>query len=264
MTRESEEGEDVLHVQACRLCPVDRLETGDETCGFWAALVYNREDWVKAVGQGEVSDQIHGHVLERSLFHMRVKPLQRRFLVWKIGLGFLALGTSFDVFFHEFSESGSFVRLLHELPCVQDPWMAPCWAIVDFLQHSSSFLDVVVEKKFPDRQFGVRGGWKKSIVKEDTRFVSRKKSIVKEDTRFVSIHLLVKVLSSGKEISDHVRMTWDVGQFIIKVLKVLDPVGLSASDLLQLAEVLEVLVVGADFNWLCSAKEEGSTTLESE
>jgi hypothetical protein len=79
--------------------------------------------------------------------------------------------------------------------------MAPCWAIVDFLQHSSPFLDVVVEKKFSDRWFGVR-----------------KQSVVKEDTWFVGIHLLVKVLSSGKEISDGVRVTGNMGQFIIKVL----------------------------------------------
>jgi hypothetical protein len=71
----SEEGKDVLHVQARGLCSIDRLETGDKSCGFRAALVYNRKDRVKTVGQGEVSDQIHGHVLERSLFHMRVEPL---------------------------------------------------------------------------------------------------------------------------------------------------------------------------------------------
>jgi hypothetical protein len=75
--------------------------------------------------------------------------------MWKIGPGFLALGISFDVFFHKFSESGSFVQLLHKLPCVQDPWMASCRAIVDFSQHSSSFLDVVLKKKFLDCQFRV-------------------------------------------------------------------------------------------------------------
>jgi hypothetical protein len=47
-------------------------------------------------------------------------------------------------------------------------------------------------------------------------------------------------------------------------LKVLDPAGLSTSNLLWLAEILEILVVGADLNRMCSAKEEGSTTLESE
>jgi hypothetical protein len=167
--------------------------------------------------------------------------------VWKIGLGFLALGTSLDIFFHEFMKSGSFVRLLHELPCVRDPWMAPSWTIVDFSQHGSSFLDVVIEKKFSDRW--LRGG---------------KKGIVKEDTRFVGIYLLVKVLSSRKEVSDSVRVTRDVGQFIVKVLKVLNPVGLSTSNLLRLVEVLEVLVVSVNLDWLCSSKEEGSTTLEPE
>ena len=72
--------------------------------------------------------------------------------------------------------------------------MAPCWTIVDFSQHSSSFLDVVIEKKFLDHRFGVQ-----------------KKGVVKEDMRLVGIHLLVKVLSSGKEISDGVHVTRDVG-----------------------------------------------------
>jgi hypothetical protein len=124
--------------------------------------------------------------------------------------------------------------------------MAPCWAVVDLSQHGSSFLDVVVEKKFSDCRFG-----------------GRKKGVVKEDTWFIGIHLLVKVLSSGKEISDSVRMTRNVGQFIVEILKVLDPAGLSTSNLLRLAEVLEILVVGSNLNWLCSSEEEGLTTLES-
>jgi hypothetical protein len=33
-TGESEEGEDVFHVQARGLCSVDHLETGDESCSF--------------------------------------------------------------------------------------------------------------------------------------------------------------------------------------------------------------------------------------
>jgi hypothetical protein len=82
--------------------------------------------------------------------------------------------------------------------------------------------------------------------------------------RFVSIHLLVKVLLSRKEVGDSVHVTRDMGQFIVEVLQVFDPVGLSASNLLRLAEVLEILVVGADFDGLCGAKEEGSTTFESE
>jgi hypothetical protein len=43
-TGESEKWEDVLHVQARGLCSVDCLETGDKSCGFQAALVYNRKD----------------------------------------------------------------------------------------------------------------------------------------------------------------------------------------------------------------------------
>jgi hypothetical protein len=68
----------------------------------------------------------------------------------------------------------------------------------------------------------------------------------------------------GKEIGDSVQVTQDVGQFIIKVLKVLDPVGLSTSNFLWLAEILEVLVVGANLNGLCCAKKEGSTTFKPE
>jgi tRNA(Phe) wybutosine-synthesizing methylase Tyw3 len=41
MMGESEEGEYVLHVQARGFRSVDRLETGDESCGFRAALIYN-------------------------------------------------------------------------------------------------------------------------------------------------------------------------------------------------------------------------------
>jgi hypothetical protein len=125
--------------------------------------------------------------------------------------------------------------------------MAPCWAVMNFSQHSSSFLNVIVKKKFSDRWFGVR-----------------KKGVIKEDTRFVGIHLLVKVLSSRKEIGNSIRVTRDMGQFIIEVLKVLDPVGLSTGNLLRLVEVLEILVVGANLNQLCSSKKEGSTTFESE
>jgi hypothetical protein len=70
--------------------------------------------------------------------------------------------------------------------------MAPCWAIVDFSQHSSSFLNVIFEKKFSDHWFG-------------------KKGVVKEDTWFVGIHLLVKVLLLGEEIGNGVRVSRNVG-----------------------------------------------------
>jgi hypothetical protein len=124
--------------------------------------------------------------------------------------------------------------------------MAPCWAVVDLSQHSSSFLDVVVEKKFSDCWFG--GG---------------KKGVIKEDMWFVGIHLLVKVLSSGKEISDGIRVTRNVGQFIVEILKVFDPAGLLTSNLLRLVEVLEILMIGADLDGMRGSKKEGLTTFES-
>jgi hypothetical protein len=55
-----------------------------------------------------------------------------------------------------------------------------------------------------------------------------------------------------------------MGQFIVEILKVLDLTGLSTSNLLQLMEVLEVFVVGADFDGVHSSKEEGATTFEPE
>jgi hypothetical protein len=124
--------------------------------------------------------------------------------------------------------------------------MTSCWAVMDFSQYSSSFLDVVVEKKFSDRQFGVR-----------------KKGVIKEDTRFIGIHLLVKVLSSRKEVGDRIWMTGNVGQFIVEILQILDPVGLSTSNFLRLTEVLEIFVVGANFDGLSSAKEERAATFKS-
>jgi hypothetical protein len=90
----------------------------------------------------------------------------------------------------------------------------------------------------------------------------RKKGVVKEDTWFVSIHLLVKVFLSQEEISNSVGVARDVGQLVVKVLEVLDPAGLSTSNLLWLAEVLEILVISADLNRVCSSKKEGTTTFE--
>jgi hypothetical protein len=123
--------------------------------------------------------------------------------------------------------------------------MAPCWAIVDFSQHSSSFLDVILEKKFLDGRF--RGG---------------KKGVVKEDMRFVGIHLLVKVLSMREEIGNSVGVARDMGQFVVEILEVFDPSGLSTSNLLQLVEVLEVFMIRVDLNGVCSSKEKGTTTFE--
>jgi DNA-directed RNA polymerase specialized sigma54-like protein len=54
-----------------------------------------------------------------------------------------------------------------------------------------------------------------------------------------------------------------VFQRIIKVLQELDPSGLAARDFLWLAEVLEILVVGADTNRMLSTKEERAATFEA-
>jgi hypothetical protein len=54
----------------------------------------------------------------------------------------------------------------------------------------------------------------------------------------------------------------NVGQFIIKVLEVFNPMGLATSDLLGLMEVLEVLVVSMNLNRVCHSEEQGATTLE--
>jgi hypothetical protein len=167
--------------------------------------------------------------------------------VWEVGLGFLTFGTSLDVLFHKFSESGSFVQLLHELPCVRDPWMAPCWAIVDLSQHSLSFLDVIIEKKFSDCWFGVR-----------------KEGVVKEDMQFIGIHLLVKVFSSREEIGDSVCIARNMGQLVVEILEVFNPLCLTAGNLLGLMEVLEVLVVGANLNRVCGTKEQRATAFKPE
>jgi hypothetical protein len=126
--------------------------------------------------------------------------------------------------------------------------MASCRAIMDFSQHSLSFLNVIFEKKF----LAFRVYW----------FEVQKKGVVKEDMWFVSIHLLVKVLSLGEEIGDSVGVSRNVGQFIIEILEVFDPMGLMTGDLLGLMEVLEVLVVSMNLNWVCRSKEQGATTLE--
>jgi hypothetical protein len=116
--------------------------------------------------------------------------------------------------------------------------MASCRAIVDFSQHSSSFLNVIFEEKFLDRRFGCR-----------------KKGVIKEDMQFISIHLLVKVFSAGEKISNSVGIPRDVGKFIAKVLEIFNPMSLAASNLLGLAEVLKILVVSINFNRMGGAKE---------
>jgi hypothetical protein len=79
---------------------------------------------------------------------------------------------------------------------------------------------------------------------------------------FISIHLLVKVLLSGKEISNGVGVSRNVGQFIIEILEVFDPTSLMTGDLLGLTKVLEVLMVHMNLDRVCHSKKQGATTLE--
>jgi len=55
-----------------------------------------------------------------------------------IGLGFLAASTSFDVLFHKFSESGSFVLFANEFPSIRDARMSSCRGIMKGLKDVSS------------------------------------------------------------------------------------------------------------------------------
>src|SRR5260221_14189123 len=59
-------------------------------------------------------------------------------------------------------------------------------------------------------------------------------------------------------------MTSDVFECVVEVLEEFNPPSLSPSDLLGLSEILEVLVVSEDPDWVFRAEKQGATTLESE
>ena len=50
---------------------------------------------------------------------------------------------------------------------------------------------------------------------------------------------------------------------IVKVLKIFNPAGLAARYFLRLVEILEVFMVGMDFDRLRGPKEEGASHLKS-
>lgn len=79
----------------------------------------------------------------------------------------------------------------------------------------------------------------------------------------VGIHPLVKVFSAQEKICDGVGGSRYVFKCIIEVLKELNPTRLSSCDLLWFAEVLEVFVVCADFDWVFCTKEKWPSTFES-
>jgi hypothetical protein len=58
-------------------------------------------------------------------------------------------------------------------------------------------------------------------------------------------------------------MSGDMFEYEVEVLQEFHPSGLPACDLLRLAEVLEIFVVGSDGNWMVGTKEVGACTLES-
>jgi len=88
--------------------------------------------------------------------------------------------------------------------------------------------------------------------------------IGERNAREIRIHPLVKVFSPRQEVGDRIRGSSDVFQRIIEILQEFDPSGLSAGDLLRLAEVLEIFVVGEDAHRMLCAEEQGSTTFEAE
>jgi len=91
----------------------------------------------------------------------------------------------------------------------------------------------------------------------------RKKMIGERNAWEIRIHPLVKVLSPRQEVGDRIRGSGDVFQRIIEILQEFDPSGLSAGDLLRLAEVLEIFVVGEDAHRMLRAEEQGSATFET-
>jgi hypothetical protein len=95
-------------------------------------------------------------------------------------------------------------------------------------------------------------------------FLSRKKSVREKHMGKIGIHPLVKVRSLGQEVCDRVRRARNMLQYIVEILEKLDPLGLAARDFLWLSEVLEILVVSTDANWMLGTKEEGATALEAE
>jgi hypothetical protein len=78
----------------------------------------------------------------------------------------------------------------------------------------------------------------------------------------LGIHPLVKVFTTGEEVSNGVGTPRDVVEHKIEVLKEFHPSGLSACDFLWLTEVLEVFMVGSDVDGVFSAEEVGAATFE--
>jgi hypothetical protein len=67
----------------------------------------------------------------------------------------------------------------------------------------------------------------------------------------------------GEEVGDGVHMSQYVVKYEVEVLEEFHPPGLSASNFLGLAKVLEVFVVCSDMDGVVGAKEIGATAFKS-
>jgi len=97
-----------------------------------------------------------------------------------VGLGFLTVGASFDILFHEFSESGSFVLFANKFPSVRYARMPSCRGVVKDLENVSSQFWVIFKENFVSVYSFC---WHEEVVRE-------------KNTWFVGIYPLVKVFSS--------------------------------------------------------------------
>ncbi len=110
---------------------VNRFVAGDKLGHFGASLVYDCKYAVKALGPGQVCDEIHGHVLERPFSCRHIKMLEGCFLPMKVHFRFLALCATLDVLFHEVLESGSLIVLSDQFPGVCYSRVSSCRGIMD-------------------------------------------------------------------------------------------------------------------------------------
>jgi hypothetical protein len=67
------------------------------------------------------------------------------------------------------------------------------------------------------------------------------------------IHPLVKVFATGEEVGDSVGMPGDVVEYKVEILKEFHPSSLPSCDLLWLAEILKVFMVGANVDRVVGA-----------
>ena len=67
----------------------------------------------------------------------------------------------------------------------------------------------------------------------------------------------------GEEIGDGIITPRDMSEGVVEFLEILNPACLLARDFVWLSEILEILMIGMYFDWVCSAKEERSSHFEA-